>query len=68
MYSVQTCTYTPQHIATFDHSFYDFHGTCQYQLVGLCRLKQGLDAIQLYVHTDGHISHFVSLSMQVDYL
>lgn len=51
LYSVQTCAYTPQHIATFDHTYYDFHGTCRYQLVSLCRPKQSIDAVHVYAQS-----------------
>lgn len=47
--------YTGHHIVTFDQHDYDFHGTCWYQLAGVCGQKQGLEAIQIYIQTDGHL-------------
>lgn len=51
----QTCMYTSHHIVTFDQYDYELHGTCQYQLLGMCGQRQGLDAIQVHVQTDGHL-------------
>uniref|UniRef100_A0A3P8T700 VWFD domain-containing protein n=1 Tax=Amphiprion percula TaxID=161767 RepID=A0A3P8T700_AMPPE len=48
-----TCMYTSRHVITFDRRDYDFHGTCRYQLVGLCGQNRGLDQIQVHVQTDG---------------
>ncbi|XP_041798261.1 IgGFc-binding protein-like [Chelmon rostratus] len=54
-YPQRTCMYTGHHIVTFDQHDYDFHGTCWYQLAGVCGQKQGLEAIQIYIQTDGHL-------------
>ncbi|XP_051261445.1 IgGFc-binding protein-like isoform X2 [Dicentrarchus labrax] len=64
-YPHQTCMYTGHHIVTFDQHDYDFHGTCRYQLVGLCGQKQGLDAIQVYVQTDGHLESALHVLVNV---
>ncbi|XP_061919145.1 IgGFc-binding protein isoform X2 [Entelurus aequoreus] len=50
----QMCAYTGNHIRTFDQHNYDFHGTCQYQLFGICEQKQGLD-VKVHVQTDEHL-------------
>lgn len=39
----------------FDQLHYDSCGTCQYQLVGMCGQKQGLNASHAYVQTDRHL-------------
>ncbi|XP_028437147.1 IgGFc-binding protein [Perca flavescens] len=51
----QTYMYTGHHIVPFDQHDHDLHGTCHYQLLGICGQKQGLDAIQVYVQTVGHL-------------
>ncbi|XP_070690944.1 IgGFc-binding protein [Pempheris klunzingeri] len=61
----QTCMYTVCHIITFDQHDYDLQGTCQYQLVGMCGQKQGLDAIQVYVQTDGHLESALHVLVNV---
>lgn len=53
-YPKQTCLYSGHHVVTFDQHDYDLQGTCQYQLLGMCGQKQGLDAIQVHAQTDGH--------------
>ncbi|XP_061808679.1 IgGFc-binding protein [Nerophis lumbriciformis] len=50
----QMCAYTGNHIRTFDQCNYDFHGTCQYQLLGICEQKKGLD-VKVHVQTDEHL-------------
>lgn len=47
--------YTGHHVFTFDQYTYDLHGTCQYQLLGICEQKPGLDVIQVHAQTDGHL-------------
>lgn len=61
----QTCMYTRHHIATFDQRDYDLQGTCQYQLVGMHGQKQGLDAIQVYTQTDGHLESALNVLVNV---
>ncbi|KAE8288669.1 IgGFc-binding protein Fcgamma-binding protein antigen [Larimichthys crocea] len=61
----QTCMYTGHHIVTFDQHDYDLHGTCQYQLVGVCEQKQGLDGIQVYIQTDGHLESALYILVNV---
>lgn len=51
----QTCVYTGRHVVTFDRHDYDFHGTCQYQLLGICGQRKYIDVIQVHVQTDGHL-------------
>ncbi|KAM9852133.1 IgGFc-binding protein-like [Aulostomus maculatus] len=51
----QMCTYSGHHIFTFDQRDYDLHGTCQYQLLGMCEQRQGFDVIEVHVQTDGHL-------------
>ncbi|XP_028281769.1 IgGFc-binding protein-like [Parambassis ranga] len=50
----QTCVYSGNHIITFDQHDYDLHGTCQYQLLGLCGHSRNPDAVKVHVQTDGH--------------
>lgn len=57
--------YTGHHIVTFDQHDYDLHGTCQYRLLGICGQKQGLDAIQVYVQTDGHLESALNVLVNV---
>lgn len=54
-HSQQTCIFTSHHITTFDQHDYDLHGTCQYQLLGVCGQREDLDVIQVHVQTDGHL-------------
>ncbi|XP_041649020.1 IgGFc-binding protein isoform X2 [Cheilinus undulatus] len=61
----QTCVYSGQHIVTFDQHDYDLHGTCQYQLLGMCGHKQGIDAIQVHVQTDGHLESALHVLVNV---
>ncbi|XP_059194717.1 IgGFc-binding protein-like isoform X2 [Centropristis striata] len=61
----QTCRYTGHHIVTFDQQDYDLHGTCQYQLLGMCGQKQGLDAVQVHVQTDGHLESALHVLVNV---
>uniref|UniRef100_A0A3Q3GMI2 IgGFc-binding protein-like n=1 Tax=Labrus bergylta TaxID=56723 RepID=A0A3Q3GMI2_9LABR len=60
----QTCMYSGHHIVTFDQHDYDLHGTCQYQILGMCGNKQGLHALQVHVQTDGHLES--ALNVLVD--
>ncbi|KAF1387772.1 hypothetical protein PFLUV_G00083420 [Perca fluviatilis] len=53
------------HIVTFDQHDHDLHGTCQYQLLGICGQKQGLNAIQVYVQTDGHLESALNALVSV---
>nr|XP_046255484.1 IgGFc-binding protein-like isoform X2 [Scatophagus argus] len=60
-----TCMYSGHHMVTFDQYDYDFHGTCQYQLVGMCGQEQGLDAIQVDIQTDGHLESALHVLVNV---
>ncbi|XP_074538742.1 IgGFc-binding protein [Halichoeres trimaculatus] len=64
-YPEQTCLYTNHHVVTFDQHDYDLHGTCQYQLLGMCGQKQGLHAIQVHVQTDGHLESAIHVLVNV---
>ncbi|KAM6995326.1 IgGFc-binding protein [Tautogolabrus adspersus] len=61
----QTCMYSGHHIVTFDQHDYDLHGTCQYQLLGMCGNKQGIHAIQVHVQTDGHLESALHVLVNV---
>ncbi|CAJ1061665.1 LOW QUALITY PROTEIN: IgGFc-binding protein [Xyrichtys novacula] len=61
----RTCLYTGHHVVTFDQHDYDLHGTCQYQLLGMCGQKQGLNAIQVHVQTDGHLESALHVLVNV---
>ncbi|XP_071325188.1 IgGFc-binding protein [Trachinotus anak] len=63
--SEQTCIYAGHHVYTFDHYTYDLHGTCQYQLLGICEQKKGLNAIQVHVQTDGHLDSALHVLINV---
>lgn len=60
-----TCVYTSRHVETFDQHQYDFHGTCQYQLLGVCGQKQGLDDVQVDVQTDGYLESALHVLVNV---
>ncbi|KAM9352917.1 IgGFc-binding protein-like [Symphorus nematophorus] len=62
----QTCMYAGGNIVTFDQYDYDFHGTCQYQLVGMCGQEQGLHAIQVHIQTDGHLESALHVLVSVN--
>lgn len=69
----QTCVYFGYHIITFDQHDYDLHGTCQYQLMGLCEHSQNPDAVKVHVQTDGHaesalhvLVHVSSMPVELD--
>lgn len=53
------------HIVTFDQHDYDLHGTCQYQLMGMCEQRQGLDGIEVYIQTDGHLESALHVLVNV---
>nr|XP_020511172.2 LOW QUALITY PROTEIN: IgGFc-binding protein-like [Labrus bergylta] len=61
----QTCMYSGHHIVTFDQHDYDLHGTCQYQILGMCGNKQGLHALQVHVQTDGHLESALNVLVNV---
>uniref|UniRef100_A0A3Q3EKG2 VWFD domain-containing protein n=1 Tax=Labrus bergylta TaxID=56723 RepID=A0A3Q3EKG2_9LABR len=61
----QTCIYSGHHILTFDQHDYDLHGTCQYQVLGMCGNKQGLHAVQVHVQTDGHLESALHVLVNV---
>ncbi|XP_008299291.1 IgGFc-binding protein-like [Stegastes partitus] len=58
----QTCVYTSQHVITFDRCDYDFRGTCQYQLLGVCGQNQGLDAIWVQTDAESALHVLVNVS------
>ncbi|XP_030248331.1 IgGFc-binding protein-like isoform X5 [Sparus aurata] len=61
----QTCMHMGHHIVTFDQHDYDLHGTCQYQLMGMCEQRQGLDGIEVYIQTDGHLESALHVLVNV---
>ncbi|XP_063735180.1 IgGFc-binding protein-like [Eleginops maclovinus] len=62
---LQTCMYSAHHIVTFDQHNFELHGTCRYQLLGMCAQKQGLSAIQIHIQTDGHLESALHLLLNV---
>ncbi|XP_061677224.1 IgGFc-binding protein [Syngnathoides biaculeatus] len=48
------CRYSDHRVVTFDKREYNFLGTCQYQLLGVCEQSQGLDVITVDVQTDAY--------------
>lgn len=60
-----TCLYTGHHVITFDRHDYDFHGTCQYQLLGVSGQNGDLGDIQVHIQTDGHIGSALHVLVNV---